>query len=216
MMCDSSDLAQWSLQKNLHATDDLGLALGNTIEVLWDVVSEEGEASTSEEKSIVWWTGELIGEVANPEDVAETDAFGLSSKWRLRYQKYGSFAEEERTVVFLEPHLLLDLEDQQLLEWRKYGEPYEPKEQASEDQVITLEDVTAELNAEGGPDVFQEGMKEFGKMPYAQQQLFADNYRAMADLFKENLRKILEQKGEGYVVDAEDIHRMVEGMKSKT
>merc|ERR1712017_13313 len=87
-MGDSSDLAQWSLQKNLHAADDLGLALGSTIEVLWDVVSEEGEASTSEEKS-VWWTGELIGEVTNTEGgVAETDAFGLSSKWRLRYQKY--------------------------------------------------------------------------------------------------------------------------------
>ena len=50
--------------------------------------------------------------------------------------------------------------------------------------MITLGDVTAELNAEGGPDVFQEGMKEFGKMPYAQQQVFADNYRAMADSFK--------------------------------
>ena len=53
-----------------------------------------------------------------------------------------------------------------------------------EDEVVTLGDVTKELNAEGGSDMLQEGMKEFDKMPYAQQQFFADNYRAMADSFK--------------------------------
>ena len=92
-----------------------------------------------------WWVGELIGEVTSIEQNASSGGsevptttgagadvmipFGLSSKWRLRYQKYGSFAAEERTVVFLQPHLLVDLEDQQLLEWRKYGEPYEPMDQ---------------------------------------------------------------------------------------
>ena len=51
-----SDLAQWSLQKNLHATEDLKLNLGCAIEVLWEVsASPEEEApaaetSTSEEK----------------------------------------------------------------------------------------------------------------------------------------------------------------------
>ena len=209
------DMMEWSSKPNLNPLKDLGLALGSKIEVLYDV--SEGLTSTSDEMEVdrVWWGGELVAEASTTNASGKNDgnrgsqAFALSSKWRLKYQKYGSFEEEERTVVFLEPHLLVDIDDQQILEWRKEGEMYEP---AVEDQVVTLGEVEKEV--EGG--TMEEGMMEFTKMPFAQQQKFASNYRLMADSFKERFRELIEKHGEGYIVGAEDIHKMVEGIKSNS
>ena len=109
----------------------------------------------------------------------------FSPKWRLRYQKYGSFEEEERVVVFLEPHLLLDCDDMQVLEWRKEGDSYEPQppEEAEErDEVVTVSEITKELDC--AADDMKEGMEELTKMPFHQQQMFASNYRRLADCFK--------------------------------
>ena len=78
---------------------------------------------------------------------------------------------------------------------------------------MTIGEVTEEVLREGG-DLLSEGMAELTKMPHHQQRAFASEYRALADSFKEKLKEIIEKKGPNYVVEAEDIHRMVQGIKS--
>ncbi|QDZ24959.1 hypothetical protein HOP50_15g75020 [Chloropicon primus] len=218
------EVAEWSARENLDPVKDLGLSLGSQVEVLWDVSVGEGNTGDLDR---VWWKGTLVSEEtgrgvecgrdeegsANKRLKQDTGALGFerSSKWRLKYQKYGTFEEETRTVVFLQSHLLVDLAEQQLLEWRKEGDAYEPPaagEAGAEDEVVTIGQVTAE------DEVYEEGLAELTKMPFDKQQAFASEYRVLADSFKAKLREILENKGEGYVVGKEDIHRMVEGIQS--
>ena len=210
--CEGSELAKWSGKANLHPVKDLGLRHGSKIEVLWDVSAPEGDHSLDR----VWWGGVLVGEatsVKGEREGEEKDGFGLSSKWLLKYQKYGSFEEETRTVVFLESHLLLDLAEKQLLEWREEGDNYEPPEVLPQDEVVTLGDMTTEVIRD---EDMAEGLAELTKLPFHKQQVFASEYRQMADTFKQKLREILSSKGEGYVVDADDIHRITEGIRNQS
>ena len=184
------------------AADDFGVRLDSEIEVLWDV---SPSSSTPAELDRVWWPG-TVKERLSP---AEGDS---SPRWRLKYKPYAGFEEEERVVTFLEDHLLVDLAEKQELEWRKVGDAYEPaEEEETGDQIVTIDDIRNEVAEEGEE---QQGLAELTKMPFDKQQVFASKYRLMADSFKEKLREIVSQKGEGCVVNAEDIHRVVENMKA--
>uniref|UniRef100_A0A7S2YY33 Uncharacterized protein n=1 Tax=Chloropicon laureae TaxID=464258 RepID=A0A7S2YY33_9CHLO len=172
-----------------------------------------------------WWAGQLVAEEEKEgqEEVQEGQEaeagslpFAASSKWRLRYQKYEAFEEEERTVVFLDPHLLLDFDDMQVLEWREDGSDYEPEmRQRPEFAAAERDDVVA-IGDMAGADAVSEGMRELNKMPFDKQQIFASSYRVMADSFKQKLREILKNKGEGYVFGEEDVRTMIEGIKQQT
>ncbi len=94
-------------------------------------------------------------------------------------------------MIFLEPHLLLDFDDTQLLEWREAGSEYEPEARLAHGLGLGL---TGAAMAEGdgivaigdmaGAEAVSEGMRELNKMPFDKQQIFASSYRVMADSFK--------------------------------
>ena len=130
-----SDLAPYLGKPGLHPTNDLGLSLpGGELEVLWDVSND----SCGVER--VWWKGALVSEEAGGRDNGDGQRPGavgsLGPSFSLKYEKYAGFEEETRVVVFLKEHLLLDVAEAQLLEWRKRGDDYEPPEPLpAEDQV---------------------------------------------------------------------------------
>ena len=52
----------------------------------------------------------------------------------------------------------------------------------AKDEVVTVSEITTELDC--AADDMKEGMEELTKMPFHQQQMFASNYRRLADCFK--------------------------------
>jgi len=148
---------------------------------------------------------------------AKSEADG-SSSWELSYSKHEGFEEESRTVAFCGQHLLFDPQEKEMLEWRMEGSDYCP-EIHNPDPVMTIHDVTQELespNDGSGKSLMDQGMDELKHLPIDEQQRFARKYRVLADHFKDKLRSLLTDKGDGYVVTSSDINSIVEKIQQST
>ncbi|KAF8056106.1 hypothetical protein HT031_006457 [Scenedesmus sp. PABB004] len=111
----------------LAAAEQLGLALGARVEVLWTV---HGGESTSYDR---WW-GATIEPVA-PQSPASTSGAVAGPQYTLRYDPAPAegFDEEEiARVAVLADHRLLDLASGDVMVWRREGEAYEQAEEEEE------------------------------------------------------------------------------------
>jgi len=176
----------------------------------------EGQTATRSEADVL---PENTTELAKIEDPAAI--IGGSIRWQIEYDAYGEFDVERCEVDFIGPHELRDVSTGQVLWFRKEGETLEPEDSESEehdaadDTLKMSELVAAEESEPGGVEALLAGEKEFQKLPVVTQQTIAMKYRRMADRMKAGLAKIIEENGDGYVIQAADIHMITSAIKAE-
>lgn len=125
--------------------DQLGLSIGERIEVKWQVQPDEGDPIER------WWGASIIG--AQPSTASSSGAPSYCIKYDTWLEC--DFTEEEQAeVALLSTHRLLDVRQQDVMAWRREGEDYEPEsEEEDEDEGVQSEDAElADVDAaEGGP-----------------------------------------------------------------
>eukprot|EP00775_Hariotina_reticulata_P009211 gene9211-9378_t len=192
---------------------------------------------------IEWW-GACILEPEQQEQLqqqpgapgqAATDAAFVSKTYRLRYDALGEFEEEVLPVHFITQHVLIDLNTQVDMHFRKAGEAYEPEEQYSDDpigevldaadpaqgpqdtDVVTFEQlassITDEMVAAGDSEI----MQRMNSLDAVGQRYFAAGCRNLVDTLKAfvNAKASSADDGGGQAVtitveDVEDFKAMLE------
>eukprot|EP00882_Tetradesmus_deserticola_P025149 GHRQ01027608.1.p1 GENE.GHRQ01027608.1~~GHRQ01027608.1.p1 ORF type:complete len:168 (+),score=59.31 GHRQ01027608.1:241-744(+) len=104
--------------------DQLGLSLGDRIEVKWQVQPDEGEPVER------WWGARISA--AQP-----TAASSGSPAYTIKYDTWPEcdFTEEEEgDVALLSTHRLLDVRQQEVMAWRREGDDYEPESESEEEE----------------------------------------------------------------------------------
>uniref|UniRef100_A0A383WDR3 Uncharacterized protein n=1 Tax=Tetradesmus obliquus TaxID=3088 RepID=A0A383WDR3_TETOB len=110
---------------DVHAVsiDQLGLTIGDRIEVKWQVQPDEGDPIER------WWGASITA--------AEPTASSGTPAYSIRYDTWPEcdFNEEEQAeVALLNTHRLLDLRQQEVMAWRREGDGYEPADTDSEEE----------------------------------------------------------------------------------
>lgn len=152
--------------------------LNTRIEVLWTLTSEAGVA---EER---WWG-------ARVQDVERENG---EERHVLLYDAYGDFGEVVVRVKFQTTDTLLDLSrsTDNTLYWRLEG--------STTSDVLTVQDVVHD------GDVLAMMMDALTSLPADKQLRYASAYRTFADRIKDALDRLLQDKGEDYVITAADVH----------
>mmetsp|Transcript_13348 Transcript_13348/g.46167 ORF Transcript_13348/g.46167 Transcript_13348/m.46167 type:complete len:220 (-) Transcript_13348:137-796(-) len=181
--------------------------LGDRIEVKW-TIEEDGAEGEEARVETHWWG-------------ATVHSSGGGGVHTLRYDEKGQFAPVDVQVRFKGAHTLWDLEVEEALAWRAEGSDAEPEPDDGEDgAAFTMGDVLTgqdELDRQQGEGETLEGlgMRALSTLPMDKQQRLAEGYRVMADKLKGHLQALVESKGAGHVVTAEDIHSIVDDIKQE-
>ena len=110
----------------------LGLAIGDVIEVLWEVEMSDGTDEA------VWWA-------ARVEAIAEDVADGA----QLVYAPQHGFEEEARRVLWVSEHQLWDALLRETMPWRREGEAYEVPAAEPDDSPLPV-GATVKARFQGG------------------------------------------------------------------
>uniref|UniRef100_A0A7S2JJ40 Tudor domain-containing protein n=1 Tax=Haptolina brevifila TaxID=156173 RepID=A0A7S2JJ40_9EUKA len=112
--------------------DAIGVAIGGTVEVLWDVELDDGSADA------VWWAAKVEAD-------ASEDEAGAA---RLVYVADHGFEEETRRVLFLEGSFLWDTGLKERLPYRREGEAGPELDEGEEEENANEDDVKEEEEEE--------------------------------------------------------------------
>ncbi|KAF6257372.1 hypothetical protein COO60DRAFT_1234110 [Scenedesmus sp. NREL 46B-D3] len=104
--------------------DQLGLSLGDRIEVKWQVQPDEGDPIER------WWGASILS--AQP-STASRDVPAYTIKYDT-WPECDFTEEEEAEVALLSTHRLLDLRQADVMAWRREGEDYEPPDDSDDDE----------------------------------------------------------------------------------
>ena len=217
---------------------------GAQVEVLWDLGPEEeggdaGGDGGGAPAQRVWWPA-AVELVPRPTVEGGRDGAGELTPTRppppdplvrrLRYEARVGFPEETRDVRFFPgpgPRLVLDLQDAVPMAWKFPGDP-EPDElgegelpaakaaaAAASTEVAGIGGVVTvgALEAEAAEDE-EAALQAFGERSAAEQLAFSSQYRKLADLFKDRLHTLLEERGGDHVVSEADVKDIVCGIRA--
>lgn len=223
---DTSDEA--GTVRDLGELQAYGLQPASRLEVLWDIVVEpSAEEIVSKEADVVgqdnavqeegeggirhseWWCATL------GEPLPLRDPQGNRRVWQIHYEEKEGFPRTTCQVVFHSSNVLYDLECQSYLKWRKEGD-LDGEDEEKEQVVLSLQDCLEAIQGETQTNPAQDAseLDALQNLPILQQQRIATGFRRFADTFKTKLKELVEEKGDGYVVQASDIQDIMKDAKS--
>jgi len=186
--------------------DQIGLAEGSRIEVLWLVELENGENFNR------WWGATLEGQAES------ADQAGPS--YTIRYDPDEDEEPDIRTVHFLSEHGMIDLKEKEYMHWRLEGDTYEPSdsdddeaaaEEGGEGAVLSISDLEQLVGPpDDNPNVLVEG-------DAYQQRLAADAMNEWKEHLKSFMAARMDQKreaGEDTIVTKDDADEFINIMRS--
>mmetsp|Transcript_16345 Transcript_16345/g.45559 ORF Transcript_16345/g.45559 Transcript_16345/m.45559 type:complete len:239 (-) Transcript_16345:252-968(-) len=161
------------------ALPDVGLAVGDRIEVKWDLIDEEDNAVSQ------WWGAKVIGPASNEED---------GRVYTIMYDAVGEFEKTDAKVLFLGGTELYDFgcdsHESGYLRWRLEGslsdesEDEEAEEICGRPDTITMAELREEVAADADEALEEEAMQELSALPRDRQQHIAAGFRNMIDRVK--------------------------------
>eukprot|EP00189_Rhodosorus_marinus_P011827 CAMPEP_0184738188 /NCGR_PEP_ID=MMETSP0315-20130426/910_1 /TAXON_ID=101924 /ORGANISM="Rhodosorus marinus, Strain UTEX LB 2760" /LENGTH=204 /DNA_ID=CAMNT_0027205805 /DNA_START=192 /DNA_END=806 /DNA_ORIENTATION=+ len=182
-------------QKRRRLSQERFVAVGQRIEVKWDLDDENGFVRSR------WWGAKVLRKLESSGDKNIT--------CDILYDPFEDFAETQCRIVFQSSTELRDSDSGELLYWRAEGENSEPQSTT----MVELQEEQDAIDRELGESFEQEAMAEFDKLPMEKQRHLAASYRSFADSLKEHLRKLLAANGANYEVRDNDIQRVCKAIK---
>lgn len=189
----------------------LGLESGDIMEVLWKITPDN--EGPDEEK---WWPAKLVAD-EHPARDAEGRAV-----WTLIYEAFEDFSQEEREVVFLGEHDLLDVDGEEEMVWRKQGDAWEPPELTEAEHTYTADEVArmmeAELSDVSGGQTEEEMMRTLqSAIPPEKLLQGASAMREFIEKFKQHVQNAAaaggKENGEGFVVTKSIVEDFTRSLK---
>lgn len=214
--------------RDLGELQAYGLQPNGRLEVLWDIVVEPSaedtvskEGETEGQDNVVqedgeggtrhseWWCATL------GEPLPLRDPQGNRRVWQIHYEEKEGFPRTTCQVVFHSSNVLYDLECQCHLKWRIEGD-LDGEDEEKEQVVLSLQDCLEAIQGETQTNPAQDTseLDALQSLPILQQQRIATGFRRFADNLKTKLKELVEEKGDGYVVQASDIQDIVKDAHS--
>eukprot|EP01134_Creolimax_fragrantissima_P001919 CFRG1919T1 len=194
--------SELGLKNSIKMLAELGIIPGLKLQVLWDIVSNEGAEDDTDTGA--WFDGVLT-------DQASGDA--TNKGWpvfNVGYESKDEFPACVRQVCFNPQGELWDVDDETFMEWRRSGEVDE-----CVNQTLSVSEIIANqcaIESEEGGNVHNEALAAFAELPISQQMVMAQKYRSFADTLKTGLQQVVQQKNAECVITEEDIRSILQGL----
>eukprot|EP00793_Prasinoderma_coloniale_P000619 PRCOL_00003768-RA len=188
--------------------------VGTRLEVLWELHDDGVGGGTEARPSVrhVWWSCRVDAHDGYGA-ACETGVEGpVGARAHLLYDAMHGFAQERLLVTFLDEDTLQDESSGARLRWRREGEAFVLEAAVGVDGgTTTLAEVVEAQNAadaEAGVGLEEAATEAMGTLPHVAQVRMAMAYRDMSDFVKARLKKLVDERGAGAEVSADDIQAL--------
>jgi hypothetical protein len=229
----------------LDVASILHLPIGTRLQVKWNIYDDDNsnavaaantEQSTTANKISVWWTATLRARTAHthtltPEERDEVDLFHGGTAvvvpvYELDYDPLPEHGFEERAVervAFVSDCMLLNLNSEEVMIFRREGEPSPPSSprRGDEEEEEDGRNLTAAGLSELMDEIMESSLRNTGvasklaAMPMAMQMQFADKVKVAKERLYEKLMGEMDRVREGggeRVISGEVVRRCLSEM----